>query len=113
MFYKWVQSRFYKSSPVQVLQHAQKIELWLQKIALLFGINCTEINQSQSSNILCILLVEINVPQGQNIVVGVIYRPPNQNTEVFVDEWNDILINITRGNKLCYIMGDFNLDLLS
>jgi hypothetical protein len=25
---------------------------------------------------------------------------------------NDILINITRGNKLCYIMGDFNLDLL-
>jgi hypothetical protein len=29
----------------------QKIALWLQKIALLFGINCTEINQSQSSNI--------------------------------------------------------------
>jgi hypothetical protein len=25
--------------------------MWLQKIALLFGINCTEINQSQSSNI--------------------------------------------------------------
>jgi hypothetical protein len=29
----------------------QKIALWLQKIALLFGINCTEINQSQLSNI--------------------------------------------------------------
>ena len=58
------------------------------------------------------LFVEINVPQGKNIVVGVIYRPPNQNTAVFIDELNDILINITRGNKLCYIMGDFNLDFL-
>jgi hypothetical protein len=29
----------------------QKIALWLQKFALLFGINCREINQSQSSNI--------------------------------------------------------------
>jgi hypothetical protein len=29
----------------------QKIALWLQKIPLLFGINCTEINKSQSSNI--------------------------------------------------------------
>jgi hypothetical protein len=34
----------------------QKIALWLQKIALLFGINCTEINQSQSSNIFMYIL---------------------------------------------------------
>jgi hypothetical protein len=27
----------------------QNIALWLQKIALLFGINCTEINQSDES----------------------------------------------------------------
>jgi hypothetical protein len=32
----------------------KKIALWLQKIALLFGINCTEINQSQSSNIISV-----------------------------------------------------------
>jgi hypothetical protein len=35
----------------------QKITLWLQKIALLFGINCTEINQSQ---VLCSVMCIIN-----------------------------------------------------
>jgi hypothetical protein len=29
----------------------QKIAFYLQKIGLLFGINCTEIDQSQSNNI--------------------------------------------------------------
>jgi hypothetical protein len=28
----------------------QKIALWLLKVALWFGINCNEMNQSQSSN---------------------------------------------------------------
>jgi hypothetical protein len=42
----------------------QKIALWLQKIALLFGINCTEINQSQSSNILrYIIISQTNVKE--------------------------------------------------
>ena len=72
---------------------------------------CSECTYS-NPDIIESLFVEINVPHGKNIVVGVIYRPPNQNTAVFIDELNDILINIIRGNKLCYIMGDFNLDLL-
>ena len=37
----------------------QKIALWLQKIALLFGINCSEINQSQSSNIFMYIIKRI------------------------------------------------------
>ena len=45
-------------------------------------------------------------------MTGIIYRPPNQNTAAFVDKLNDILAIITKGNKQCYIMGDFNLDLL-
>ena len=40
------------------------------------------------------------------------YRPPNHNTAAFVNTLNDILAIITRGNRQCYIMGDFNLDLL-
>ena len=72
---------------------------------------CSECTYS-NPDVIESLFVEINVPHGKNIVVGVIYRPPNQNTAAFIDELNDILINITRGNKLCYIMGDFNLDLL-
>ena len=45
-------------------------------------------------------------------MTGIICRPPNQITAAFVDKLNDILSIITRGNKQCYIMGDFNLDLL-
>jgi hypothetical protein len=36
-----------------------KIVLWLQKIALLFGISCTEINQSQSSNIFKYIIIVV------------------------------------------------------
>ena len=61
---------------------------------------CSECTYS-NPDVIESLFVEINVPHGKNIVVGVIYRPPNQNTAVFIDELNDILTNITRGNKLC------------
>ena len=40
------------------------------------------------------------------------YRPPNQNTALFLDKLNGILSHISKDNKLCYVMGDFNLDLL-
>ena len=52
------------------------------------------------------------VPQGKNTIVGYVYRPPNQNTALFLEKFNDILTIITKDNKHCYVMGDFNLDLL-
>ena len=58
------------------------------------------------------IFVEIIVPQGKNIIVGCVYRPPNQNTALFLEKFNDILTIITTDNKHCYVMGDFNLDLL-
>ena len=58
------------------------------------------------------LFVEITVPNGKNIIFGSVYRPPNQNTALFLDKFNDILSRISKDNKQCYVMGDFNLDLL-
>ena len=58
------------------------------------------------------LFVEITVPHGKNIIVGCVYRPPNQNTALFLEKLNDILSHISKDNKQCYVMGDFNLDLL-
>ena len=58
------------------------------------------------------LFLEITVPHGKNIIVGSVYRPPNQNTATFLDKFNDILSSISKDNKHCYVMGDFNLDLL-
>jgi hypothetical protein len=39
----------------------KKTARWLQKIALLFGINCTEINQSHSSNIYMYIIKNVIV----------------------------------------------------
>ena len=58
------------------------------------------------------LLVEFDIPRGKNIVVGVVYRPPNQNLSAFLAVFNEILSNITRGGKTCYVAGDYNLDIL-
>ena len=62
------------------------------------------------ANIIESLFVEIFIPRHKNMVIGVIYRPPSENTlEVKV---NEIIPGVTKGNKHCYITGDCNLDLL-
>ena len=47
---------------------------------------------------------------GNLIVVGTVYRPPNSN----VIDFNDVMINILEkiSHHHCYIMGDYNLDLM-
>jgi hypothetical protein len=49
---------------------------------------------------------------GKNIIVGVIYRPPNSKFDLFENKMNQILGKIDQENKICYLMGDFNIDLL-
>ena len=55
------------------------------------------------------LFIEIVKPQRKTIVTGVIYRPPNQNVDEFLTMTNELLIKISKENKVCYLMGDFNL----
>ena len=49
---------------------------------------------------------------GKNIVIGVIYRPPNNTFEIFEKAMNGILNKIDKENKTCYLIGAFNIDLL-
>ena len=58
------------------------------------------------------LFVEIHVPNGKNIIVGTIYRPPNQILDIFLDKFSLTLSIISKDNNNCYLMGDFNLDFL-
>ena len=46
----------------------------------------------------------------QSYVAGVVYRPPNNNVVEFSNTMHYILEKL--GRQQCYIMGDFNLDLL-
>ena len=45
---------------------------------------------------------------GKNIIIGVIYRPPNGKFEKPISE---NLNKMDKENKICYMMGDFNIDL--
>ena len=59
------------------------------------------------------LFIEIVRSNTKNIAVEVIYRPPNTNVDAFVSKHYEIVQKLSRENKLCYIMGDFNLNLLN
>ena len=45
--------------------------------------------------------IEVLNKYGKNIIIGVVYRPPNSNFESFKRIMNEILENIDRENKLC------------
>ena len=47
-----------------------------------------------------------------NIVIGVIYRMPDSSVDIFSDRMNDVLNIIQNERKLCYILGDLNIDFL-
>ena len=43
----------------------------------------------------------------------IIIWPPNQNVYDFINSLNILMGLITKENKICYIMGDFNLNLMN
>ena len=49
--------------------------------------------------------------RGEPTVVGVLYRPPNGNMSQFNLEIIDIISKV--GDSVCYIMGDFNVDMFT
>ena len=70
-----------------------------------------DLNENIDDSIETIFL-EINQTIGKNIIIGVIYRPPNNKIELFENAIDNILSKIGKENKICYLMGDFNIDLL-
>ena len=43
---------------------------------------------------------------------GVIYKPPNTNTEEFVVHFSGLLEKLNEENRPTYLSGDYNIDLL-
>jgi len=58
------------------------------------------------------LWIEIDNGHHKNMLCGVIYRHPTGDITQFMDYLNTTLDKIHHENKLCTLMGDFNLDLL-
>ena len=59
------------------------------------------------------LFIEVTRPQEKNIVVGIVYRPPNQRVDNFMSSNNGLFDKISRENKICFLMGDFNVNVMN
>jgi hypothetical protein len=55
------------------------------------------------------LFIELNDKK----VIGVIYRPPNTDVDIFNKEIKNLLKSLKSERKKCYICGDFNINLLN
>ena len=57
------------------------------------------------------IFIELKHPSKQNIIIGTIYRHPN-NYEDFFEHFLDNALNIiTKSKRTCILAGDFNVDL--
>ena len=48
----------------------------------------------------------------RNVIIGVQYRPPNSDVVQFTSLISGILQNIKTENKKCFLLGDYNINLL-
>ena len=58
------------------------------------------------------LFVEVIRPKEKNIVLGVVYRPPKVNLRDFIGNLDSCMAKLSSENKVCYVMADWNLDLM-
>lgn len=59
------------------------------------------------------LWIELQSSLHHIIIIGVIYRHPNSDTQSFLSYLNNVLQNINNENKYCMVLGDFNFNLLN
>ena len=54
-----------------------------------------------------------SIGKERNVIVGVIYRPPNTDISVFNEHLTTLLSAVKLENKLCYCMGDYNINIMN
>ena len=57
--------------------------------------------------------IEIKNSKSQNVLCGYAYRHPNTNVDKFNDYINQTMEKISKENKLIFLIGDFNINLLN
>ena len=76
-------------------------------------ISSSNIEKISNVDIVESLFIEVIRPCEKNIIVGIMYRAPNQRIDDFVTANNELLDKISRENKVCFLMGDFNVNLMN
>ena len=59
------------------------------------------------------LWIEQDTPKQRNIVCEVVYRHPNSNLDNTLNYIYDTVEKLSKENKCCFLMGDFNINLLN
>ena len=59
------------------------------------------------------LFTEIFFPNYKNLVIGVVYRPPNGKYAVFKNNLKSVIKKVNQEKKLLCVTGDFNINALS
>ena len=59
------------------------------------------------------VFIEIQRSNAYNLIVGNVCRIPGTPTDIFYSSFDSCLDKKTKEGKMCYIMGDFNLNLLN
>jgi hypothetical protein len=86
------------------------VSLFIKKEVSLTEREDLNINNSLMESIF-VELEKDNFSVSSNIIVGLVYRPPNTDVREFTDLMSDILEKLSNENKLIYLMGDFNINL--
>ena len=48
----------------------------------------------------------------KKLIVGEIYRPPDQSIKDYINSFQDLLAALGRENAYCFLLGDFNINIL-
>ena len=57
------------------------------------------------------LFIEVERQHSKNIIIGLVYRPPNHQFQYFYDNLETSLNKLSLENKDMYLMGDFNINI--
>ena len=78
------------------------------------GLECKLLEECKFSDphVIESLFFEIIVPHGKISLLVACTDHQIKKTAMFIDKFNNIVSIISKDNKHCYVMGDFNLDLL-
>ena len=58
------------------------------------------------------IVIEIMNLNAKNIILASIYKPPETSIPTFTEDLGNALDLVNHENKLCYLAGDFNIDIL-
>ena len=95
--------------------NTEKIELGVASVFIL--LITSSLNTALTWHFLPIVLslcLSKSIEQNKkNIVVGVVYRPPDRNLNDFNNELDHLVSIISKENKTVFLLGDWNMNLMN